>query len=169
MGSILLELGEQPLELDSITVSAGTPMPAVKATFWADLQFQVKAFFASFYEDYSAVGGSDSEGGALTVWISHGRDQAQILKKLIDDEFTPQTGIRTNMSIVNVASGLSQSTLVQATLAGKGPDVALFTPKDTPINLAMRGALCDLSKLDGFSNMEGRFFDSAWIDHSKNH
>lgn len=165
MGSILLELGQQPLELDTITVSAGTPMPSVKASFWADLKFQVQGFLASFYEDYSAVGDSTVGEEDLTVWISHGRDQAQILKKLIDDVFTPQTGIRINMSIVNVASGLSQSTLVQATLAGKGPDVSLFTPKDTPINLAMRGALCDLSQMEGFSALDGRFYDSAWIPY----
>lgn len=168
MGSILLALGQQPLELDTITVSANTAMPGVKATFWEDLQFQLRSFMASFFEDYSAVGGSGEGEEALTVWISHGRDQAQILKKLIDDVFTPQTGIYTNMSIVNVASGMSQSTLVQATLAGKGPDVALFTPKDTPINLAMRGALCDLSKLDGFSALKERFYPSAWIPYEYN-
>ena len=168
MGSILLALGQQPLELDTITVSAGTPMPEVKATFWEDAKFQFNSFLASFFEDYSAVGGTNEGANPLTIWISHGRDQAQILKKLVDDLFTPQTGIYTNMSIVNVAAGMSQSTLVQATLAGKGPDVALFTPKDTPINLAMRGALCDLSKLDGFDQMQDRFYDSAWIPYRYN-
>lgn len=168
LGSVILTLGEQPLELDYIVVSGNSELPKAKAGFWEGLLYGIKGFIASFYEDYNSVGSANEDSTTdtrITVWISNGRDQAQILKNLIDNDFTPKTGIGVSMSIVSTAAGTSSSTLVQATLAGKGPDVALFTPKDTPVNLAMRGALAELSEMDGFDEVYGRFYESAWIPY----
>lgn len=168
LGSVILTLGEQPLELDLIIVSAKSELPEAKAGFWENFVYGVKGFIASFSEDYNSVGSANEDGSVrteITVWISNGRDQAQILKNLIDNDFTPKKGIGVSMSIVSTAAGTSSSTLVQATLAGKGPDVALFTPKDTPVNLAMRGALADFSEMSGFSEVYDRFYESAWIPY----
>lgn len=170
MGSVLLTLSTQPLELDYIIVSANRKLPSAGANFFEFMSYSVKGFLASFVEDYNSISSANEAGGGtvIKVWLSNGRDQAQILKNLIDNDFTPQSGISVSLSIVSTAAGTSSSTLVQATLAGKGPDVALFTPKDTPINLAMRGALADLSGMSGFSDVYGRFFDSAWIPYKYN-
>ncbi len=168
MGSVILTLSEQPLELDYIVVSADSKLPSPKAGFFESLIYRVKGFFASFMEDYNSVSSSEDNSKAasqITVWISSGRDQAQLLKNLIDNYFTPETGISVSLSVVSTAANTSSSTLVQATLAGKGPDVALFTPKDTPVNLAMRGALADLSQLPGFDEVYGDFYPSAWIPY----
>lgn len=168
LGSVILTLGEQPLELDYIVVSSNSELPQVKAGFFESLVYGVKGFLASFLEDYNSVGSANENTDTesqITVWVSNGRDQAQILKNLIDNDFTPKSGIGVSMSIVATAAGTSSSTLVQATLAGKGPDVALFTPKDTPVNLAMRGALADISKMDGFDEIYSRFYESAWIPY----
>jgi ABC-type glycerol-3-phosphate transport system substrate-binding protein len=59
----------------------------------------------------------------------------------------------------------TSNTLVQATLGGKGPDIAMLIPKETPINLAMRGALVDLSKFKGFKSVTKRFKASAMIPY----
>lgn len=171
LGSLILTLSEQPLELDYITVYSDKELPEVKAGIWDSFVYGVKGFVASFTEDYNSIGSASESGDVnkeITVWVSNGRDQAQILKNLIDNGFTPQTGIGVNLSIVSTAAGTSSSTLVQATLAGKGPDVALFTPKDTPINLAMRGALTELSRLDGFKEVYNEFYGSAWIPYLYN-
>lgn len=168
LGSLILLLSQQPLELDYIVLSSSHQLPRVDASFWESLTFGVQSFFASFVEDYNSVGNTYDGHQVVDVWISNGRDQAQILKNLIDNEFTPEKGIAVNLSIVNVASGMSQSTLVQATLAGKGPDVAICTPMDIPINLAMRGALQDLSEFDDFPALTTRFLDSAWTPFQYN-
>ncbi|MCQ2448816.1 MAG: extracellular solute-binding protein [Clostridia bacterium] len=168
LGSLILTLSEQPLELDYITLSSKKELPSVKAGFWPSLSYGCKGFFASFVEDYNSVGSAAGNGktnSKITVWISNGRDQAQILKNLIDNKFTPETGIGVSLSVVSTAAGTASSPLVQATLAGKGPDVALFTPKDTPINLAMRGALYDLSENKDFKEVYDRFYPSAWIPY----
>lgn len=168
LGSLILTLSTQPLELDYIAVYSESELPPVKSGFWDGLVYTLKGFIASFTEDYNTVGASLDGSGTeknITVWISNGRDQAQILKNLIDNKFTPETKIGVTLSIVSTATGTASSTLVQATLAGKGPDAALFTPKDTPVNLAMRGALTDLKKLDGFDELYGEFYPSAWIPY----
>lgn len=91
------------------------------------------------------AGVKDTEGDkTLRVWIStgdittteatSGRDQAIILKRLIDESFVARTGVNVEVSLVN-----SSDMLIQAVLAGEGPDVALFTSTETPVNLGMRG------------------------------
>lgn len=168
LGSLILTLSTQPLELDYIAVYSQSELPQVNSGFFEGFVYAVKGFIASFTEDYNTVGSSADGSGAnknITVWISNGRDQAQILKNLIDNKFTPETEIGVTLSIVSTATGTSSSTLVQATLAGKGPDAALFTPKDTPVNLAMRGALTDLKTLDGFDEIYDDFYPSAWIPY----
>ena len=170
MGSVLITLSTQPLELDYILVTANTEIPSASAGFFEFLGYSFKGFFASFVEDYNSISSAENVSAAteIKVWISNGRDQAQILKNLIDNRFTPNTDISVALSVVSTAAGTSSSTLVQATLAGKGPDVAIFTPKDTPVNLAMRGALTELSSMEGFNEVYSQFYDSAWIPYKYN-
>ena len=81
---------------------------------------------------------------ALKVWIGIGRDQAQILKQMIEDTFTPETGIRVNLELVNEM----QQLLVPATIAGTQPDVAIGV---ADMDLAFRGAVVDLAHLPRLS------------------
>jgi len=164
IGAVPLMLAQQPLELDYIVISSGMPLPKPGADFFESVKYHTRAFIASFFEDYNSIG-SVYKGEAITVWISGGRDQAQIINGLINDRFTVEHGMHINLSLVPMNTGTAQSPLIQATLAGQGPDVAMLTTKDIPINLAMRGALIDLSKLDGFDSLKDRFFDSAWIPY----
>ena len=165
LGSLTTILSQQPLELDYLVVSSGDVHLSPKASFVDSFVFQTQAFIASFIDDYNSIGNT-YEGEAVTVWISGGRDQAQVIKSMIDDVFTPEYGIKINLSLVSMASGgMTQSPLIQATLAGRGPDVGMLTAKDIPINLAMRGALVDLSQYPEFSEIQERFFPSALIPY----
>jgi ABC-type glycerol-3-phosphate transport system substrate-binding protein len=167
----LLRLREQPLEIDSIAVVPGSaPAPSPKAALFDKLVFDFKAFFLSFFEKYNAVGNVYSSGTTIDIWVSKndlmtagsssGQDQAQVLKRLIDNDFVSKTGIGVNLSLVD-----SSQTLSQAILGGQGPDVALLLPEGMPVNLAMRGALAELSAHPDFEEVESRFFPSAWISY----
>ncbi len=173
MASWVLQMREQPLEIDRIIWNgAALPPPNVEASFLQQAAFRAEAFTGSFTQDFSALGAvyEGAEHSPLTVWISasdlgangvsSGRDQAQVLKTLIDDLFVPQTGIPVNLSLID-----GSGTLMQATLGGKGPDVALMVYKDLPVNLAMRGALLDLSQREGFTEAASEFYPSALIPY----
>ena len=158
LGSLLLTLGDMPIELDKFYfIPAGGETPSGKCSFWESASFGFQAFIASFSSDYVEVKPRDEQNNAnIQVWISTGRDQAQIIRRLIDDDFTAKTGTNVKLSITDTGT-----TLIQATLAGKGPHCALCITKDTPVNLAMRGGLVNL--LDyGVEKKFDEYYESAW-------
>ena len=172
LAELLLTLCEQPLQLDTIAiVPPGTAATGANAGFFSKLWFRAQVFTASFFEDYSSIGNFYEGGSTLDIWlsvgdllttgVSSGRDQAQVLKRLIDDEFVPMSGVAVNLSLVDTAS-----TLTQAILGGRGPDAALFVPKGTQVNLGMRGAIADLTAMPQFEEICQRFHESAFIGYT---
>jgi len=163
LGAWILESRNQPLQLDYIIISTpGAKLPTAAPNLWDVVKHEVRAFIASFIVDFNLVGDVyPADGKAqkepLTVWVSTGRDQAQFLKDMIDDSFTPQTGIPVNLQLVNMG------VLLPATLAGRGPDVALGVPASDPVNFAIRNAVIDLSALPGFAEVKERFMPSALV------
>lgn len=146
----------QPIEIDYIMFTEpSVELPRTKPAFFRGLWDGVLDFFNSFVEDYSVVADVGEEAAkSVKVWVGSGRDQASIINGMITDDFTPQTGINIQLELV-------QGALIESTLAGKGPDVAMSIAQDQPINFAIRGALVDLSSFDGFEDVTKRFTPSA--------
>ncbi len=155
LSSLLLSFGSQPLEIDCFYfVPMDEEVPSGKAGFWEALWYSIQKFFGSFVEDYQVAGGKDT----VEVWVTTGRDQMQIVSSMITD-FTAETGISVRLSLVSTGE-----TLLEATMAGKGPDAALMIGYDQVVNLAMRGALVDMNK-EGYNIREktaGVFTEAAW-------
>mgnify|MGYP000140834880 CR=1 FL=1 len=152
-------MSEQPLTLDKIYIGApGMTLPKGEAGFLASMKHYFMQFVYSFFSDYSAVGTIDSETDeSITVWMTTGRDQAQILKQLINDRFTPEKGIGVSLELVSADS------LLPALLANTGPDVSLGMIQSDPVNLALRNALTDLSAFSDYSEVQNRFSQEANI------
>ena len=164
MGSLLLQLSEQPLELDYFaTVVKGSEQPQAEAGFFKSLAFNFQRFLASYTNDYNSISSAEGCEKAISVWVSCGRDQAQVLESLISDDFSPNhNNIGINLSLVNTGT-----VLIQATLAGKGPDVAFMITHDLPVNLAMRGALVDLSQFN-LEKLKNEIQSNAWNSYTYN-
>lgn len=157
VGSWLVDIQSQALQLDYLYLkSPDVETPDAETGFWKNAVFTFKRFLASFDSTTSVLSGDgDAEAPRIKVWLSgSGRDQAQVLKDLIDESFTPETGIIVDLELV-------QGSLIEATLAGMGPDVALLVSEDQPVNFAIRGALYDLSQFDDFEEVTTRFYDAA--------
>ena len=160
----VLLLQNQPLEIDTISVLplSDQPVPA-RAKFFTALSFGIQTFWGSFTQDYSTVGGK-SGNTTLTAWVNLGRDQVQVIRDMIDAAFTPQTGIGIELNLV-------QSGVIQATLAGKGPDIALMFSQGDPVVLAARGALLPLDQFPDFNGVQQRFnpqfmIPYRYLDHT---
>lgn len=155
VSTLLNTVSKQPLLLDRIRLCGvdGDELVA-KAGFWDSLINGIKSFFASFLTDYTVVGEKESKGKSLSVWLSTNRDQADLLKSLIDETFTPETGIRVQLSLVS-------SGLAEAVMAGKGPDISLGVARTVPIDMGARGVLVDLTEYDRFDELRSRFQSSA--------
>ena len=173
IGTWLLQSRNQPLLVDYISIQGvNEPLPKDEANFFSTIGFEVGSFVMSFFTDYNTYGAmsdfSDYEGESVEVWLTTGRDQAQIMREMVDD-FTEETGIAVNYKLV--ATG----TLLPATLAGIGPDVS--TDADAT-GFGVRAAVKNLAEknedgtyvYEGFDEMrgwgeyegQGWFNDEAW-------
>ena len=145
-----------PLELDKILImSPDSKEPNGEAGFFKSFTFEIKRFIYSFTTDYNAK--EKSEADSIDVWCSLGRDQAQSVKQLIENNFTPKTGIKVNFKISNIA-------LAEAILSGCEPDVSLSVAQDVPIDLAIRGQALDLTDYIATLSDDymAQFLESAW-------
>ena len=61
---------------------------------------------------------------------------------------------------------MAAGSLLPSTLAGVGPDVALDNAANLPVDYGLRGAVMDVSQMDGFSELKSRFHESAWVPYS---
>ena len=123
----------------------------------------LKRFITSFTDqDYSA---SNTDPEHLQVWVNRSSQYVQVMQKMIDESFTPETGIEVDISIMP-----DQYKLVLTNASGDAPDVATGINYTIPYELGIRGALCDLTEFDGFqetaSVYEPGIFMSSVIDDS---
>jgi ABC-type glycerol-3-phosphate transport system substrate-binding protein len=158
LGSLITTLSLQPLELDYLSfLPRGAELEPANGGFVTQLWFSARRFIGSFYMNYGALGGGvNADRKPINVWVTTGRDQAQILSRLIHDSFSAQNGIPVVLNMVDTGE-----TMIRASLAGKGPDAALMVPESLPVNLAVRGALCELSAF-GLEDVKEAYYPSAW-------
>lgn len=158
----ILTVQEKPLDLDYVVVaSPDAKLPKVKMGFFEALAFHIRSFFTSFFVDYDVLGNTYEEEDTITVWAMMGRDQANTLKALIDEKFTPVYGTKVNLSLIN-----NENIMLFSVASGSGPDVALNISRYLPMDYGMRNALIDLSKLEGFEEIKKLFVETAFIPYS---
>jgi len=138
------EKSHQPLEIDYIEVATvhetfGKYKPNLAEELW----FGWEAFIGSFFEDYTKL--DDGEG--VNVWVGLGRDQALVIKQLVDNDYN------VTHEDMPVTINLVQGSILEATLAGKGPEVALFIGGDFPVQLAARKLTVDLTKFPDYDDI----------------
>ena len=164
LGTSILELSEIRLDIDYIRVTGvDAKVKKDKANFFSKMGHEIKSFVASFFVDYEAVGNVYDENGddkVIKVWVLTGRDQGTIMKALVDEEFTAKTGIKVNVQTVAAASVLN------AVMAGRGPNVLLSIGGDQPVNYALRGSAVDLTQFDGFDEVFSNFTPSSYAQYS---
>lgn len=168
LGTWLQEIMAQPLDMDRIyVVPVSKEVPGAGGSFFSNLLFKLMRFVLSFFEDYQSfateITDQDYEdGNVITVWMTNGREQSQIMQRLTEQYFTPETGLKVNIQLV------ASDALLPSTLAGTGPDVVMNVGSNTPIDFAIRGAAVDLSGMPGFDEVCERFHSAALTPFSFN-
>lgn len=160
IGTSILQMSESKLDIDSIYITAADVKLPENHEGWAKRAWhEIKSFCASFIVDYNAVGdvyedAKDDE--VVTVWVLAGRDQSTILKSLVDDNFVSQTGIKVNIELIAVDA------LLNAVVAGNGPDVVITAANTTAVDYALRNAVEDLTQFDDLDEVLSQFYESAY-------
>ena len=154
---------ENGLAIDRIWVyQDGAKLPSPPG-FFQSVWMSIQRFFASFFDQsYSA---SNIDPDHLQVWVNRSSQYVQVMQKMIDEYFTPQSGINVDISIMP-----DQYKLVLANSSGNAPDVATGINYTIPYELAIRGALVDMARYDDFTQTasvyEPGFFLTGTIGQS---
>lgn len=106
----------------------------------------VKRFVSSFAAQ--AYSTSNTDPSHLKVWVNRPRAYLEIMQQIIDEDFTPQTGVTVDLCLMP-----DQNKLVLANSTGDAPDVAMGINYTIPYELAIRGALKPLTEFEDFKTV----------------
>ena len=156
----ILELRYAPLALDFFMVaSTDSDMAPRESEFWERFWYEVEGFLESFQKDYAGVGNIYDDDEALEVWVAWGREWAMIVKEMIEEDFTPNTGIRVNVNVIprSAVNAQSASVILLAAASGNAPDLVMGADAQLPVEFAIRGGVVDLSQFEDFEEVLDRF------------
>ncbi len=122
----------------------------------SSLILNIKRFISSFTNQAYSVASVNDEN--LQVWVNRSRQHVEILQKMIDESFTPKTGIKVDVSIMP-----DQNKLILANSSNDAPDVAASINYSIPFELGIRGALKDVTEFENYNEVLTRTVDGLHI------
>lgn len=152
LANLIDSLNGNAVALDSIYLyqeDSADRLPEHK-NFFVKLWLGIVRFFTSFGEQAYSASNTDPEH--LQVSVNRSRQHLEIMQQMITEQFTPQTGIEVDLSLMP-----DQTKLVLANASGDSPDVATGVNYSIPFELGIRGALEDLTEFDDFSEVAERY------------
>lgn len=126
------------------------------AGLWTSMTSSVSRFVTSFMEQ--AYSTSNTDENHLQVWVNRSRQYLEVMQKLIDEKFTPETGIEVDLSLMP-----DQNKLILANASGDSPDVATGLNYAQPFELGIRGALKDLTEFEDYREVLGQFNEGLLV------
>ena len=158
LGTAMQNMSETKLDIDYLVIAGvDVEVRTERETFFDAALHELKSCLASFFVDYDMLGdvyGEEDE--VLQVWIMTGRDQSTVLKTMIDDTFTPTTGIKVNVKLVDPTA------LLGAVVAGNGPDVVVSTDTWNPAQYALRNSAVNLLEFEDCQEVLKDFLPSSY-------
>ncbi len=159
LGEWLLDASTQPLQIDKFYIIPGGAENSNKeSSFIKRTWFALKCFVSSYTTDYSSIGltTNQKDSDELAVWIQTGRDQGEIIRQLIDVDFSKSSNATVELKVVS-------SGLLQSVLAGLSPDVVLDCAEAIPIEYALRNAVVDMKIFKDFDSFSKTFTKASLI------
>jgi len=150
LANLLQSINNNGVAIDKIYVFQNEKSLPKGTNVFVRIYETVKRFILSFTEQDYSIYNTNPEH--LQVWVNRPRQYIEILQKMVDEDFTPKTGIKVDLSLMP-----DQNKLILANAAGKAPDVATAVHFALPFELAIRGALQDLSEFEDFKEVAKRF------------
>lgn len=148
ISGVLPNLLSQPVTIDRIYITPDTAeIPSAKVSLWTTLVEEVKKLFLSYgSETETAADGSEKE--ILDVWVYHATTNVEVQRQLTDSSFLPDKdyGVKLSMST-------DEQKLLMAVAAGSAPDAVIGLSYYMPFQLALRGALYDLTQFEDFGGV----------------
>ena len=149
-------INDNNLSIDRIYVyQEGAKLPK-KKNIIEKFVLSMRRFIDSFFgQAYSASNVNEEH---IQVWVNRPRQYVEIMQKMIDENFTPTTGIEVDLSIMT-----DQQKLVLANASGDTPDIATGINYAIPFELGIRDALVDLTQFDDYKEIFGRYSEGLLV------
>lgn len=144
------------IAIDKIYVYQENATLPARPNIFKSLAMNVSRFVSSFFSQ--AYSSSSSNSTHLQVSVARARQYVEIMQKMIDEQFTPATGIEVDVTMMP-----DQYKLVLANSSGSAPDVATGINYTVPYELAIRGALADMTQFDDFQEVASAYEDGLFI------
>ena len=160
LANLIDSLNGNNFSLDSIYLyqeDAAKQLPRHKNVF-VKAGLGIVRFCTSFGKQ--AYSSSNTNPEHLQVSVNRSRQHLEIMQQMITEEFTPQTGIEVDLSLMP-----DQTKLVLANASGDSPDVATGVNYSIPFELGIRGALKDLTQFDDFAEVAGRYTEGLLMPY----
>lgn len=157
VGKALLDMKNQPLKLDYLLL-AGEDLGGARAegNVLEKALHTVLSFAGSFSNDYSVAGALTEETGKeLEVWLSTGRDQYDVIRRLVNESYENQYGTKVNIKLI------SPDVMLPSIMTGRGPDLTIQIANTAPVNFAFRGAALDLTEFPDYEEVAAAFLPAA--------
>ncbi|MFT4143926.1 MAG: extracellular solute-binding protein, partial [Mobilitalea sp.] len=151
LANLLSQVNKNKLGIDRIYLYQNSAELPKKVGFFKNLFYSIKRFFTSFFDQTYST--SNVNEDHIQVWVNYPRQYLEIMQKMIDEKFTPETGIYVDLSLMPDAKKL-----VLANAAGNAPDVADgVNYAIEPYDLAIRGATKNLAEFDDFKEVASQY------------
>jgi len=161
LGDSLTMVRNQPLYLnETVFLGEGRKLPRANANFFQKFGASFQAFFASFTSDKYRLTQSDD---VVDIWVNRPITYVDMMQKLADQTFTPDTGIKVKISVMP-----DPNKLIMASAANQQPDVALGLASYMPYDLAIRNAVYPLSDFSDYWQVAEDFAPGAFIPYILN-
>lgn len=158
INTILPLLIDQPLQLDVLLFN-GTEdeLPKASDGFFVNTYESIRAFLYTFTDPkYNQADVVDDQ--TIEIWVRQSRLYIQIMQRMIDEDFTSQTGIKVLLSVMP-----DENKIVLSNAAGTTPDAAMGLSVTKPFDFAIRGMLTDLRQLPGFYDLVADYNTNSFI------
>jgi ABC-type glycerol-3-phosphate transport system substrate-binding protein len=160
LGNTLTTLQGQALSLDSFAFYTDKQPLLSNASFFDVAGSSLLSFINSFTsKKYIAK----KDPTVLNVWVNRSITYVDTMQKLVDQTFTPQTGIKVKISVMP-----DVSKLILANATNEAPDVALGLPSYMPYDFAIRDAAYQLSSFPDFWETVGNMPAGSMVPYVLN-
>lgn len=160
LGDSLQTISNQPLFLNEINIYNDEELRKPNASFFETMWATTQSFFASFTTNkYSLT----KEADVVDVWVNRPITYVDMMQKMADQTFTPDSGIKVKISVMP-----DPNKLIMASAADQQPDVALGLASYMPYDLAIRGAAYELTKFPDYWEYASQFAPGAFVPYILN-
>lgn len=150
LANLVDTLDNNNIAIDRIYIYQENASLPKKVGVFKKIYLNIARFFASFFDRSYSTTNVNKEH--LQVWVNRPRQYLEIMQKMVDEQFTPQTGIEVDLSLMP-----DPNKLVLANSSGDAPDVATGINYTIPFELGIRGATKDLTEFEDFKEIANRY------------